>query len=59
MGGDSWEEEVTHLWLNLLQPLGMELQAVTRLPYLCEGDLQEGFYSLDDVVLVLSKPYNH
>ena len=56
MGGASWEEEVANLWINLLHPLGLELRAVTRLPYLCEGDTQEEFYSLDDVFLVLRKP---
>jgi SAM-dependent methyltransferase len=37
---DSWEEALAELWRNELAPLGLELQAVTRLPYLSGGDVQ-------------------
>ena len=29
-------------------------QALSRAPYLCEGDMYRRWYSLDDIVLVLS-----
>ena len=32
---------------------GFELEAVTRLPYLCEGDMYNDYYMLDDAVFVL------
>ena len=54
--GAGWEEEVTSLLQNQLLPMGFELHAVTRLPYLCEGDSSQDYYSLDDVVVVLRKP---
>jgi len=32
---------------------GFEVEAVTRLPYLCEGDMYNDYYILDDAVFVL------
>lgn len=29
------------------------MEAVTRLPYLCEGDMYNDYYVLDDAVFVL------
>ncbi len=52
----NWEESVGELWDGTLKPLGFELVTVSRLPYLCEGDLNQDYYSLDDVILVLRKP---
>ena len=54
--GDSWEEEVSSLIHNQLLPMGFELQAFTRVPYLCEGDSTQEYYTLDDVVIALRKP---
>lgn len=56
MGVASWEESVSNLWYNQLHPMGFELLAVSRLPYLCEGDLSDELYSLDDLVMILRKP---
>ncbi len=53
--GDCWEEGVGELWEKTLKPLGFELMAVSRLPYLCEGDLNQDYFSLDDAVFVLKK----
>ena len=53
--GEGWEEGVCALWTNVLRPLGLTPVAITRLPYLCEGDLHEEFYYLDDAVIVLKK----
>ena len=52
----TWEEGVTTLWKNVLQPMGFEPIALARVPYLCEGDLHVEYYSLDDAVFVLRKP---
>ena len=43
------------LWTRVLQPLGFSMVALTRLPYLCEGDLHKEVYWLDDAVMVLRK----
>ena len=51
----TWEEGVSVLWNEVLLPLGYAPLAVSRLPYLCEGDLHSDFYALDDVILVLRK----
>lgn len=56
--GKSWEEQVTHLSTQVFPQVGLELQAVTRLPYLCEGDMYRDYYVLDDAVFIL-KPLKH
>jgi 2-polyprenyl-3-methyl-5-hydroxy-6-metoxy-1,4-benzoquinol methylase len=50
-----WEEALVELWKNELQPLGLSVHAVTRVPYLSEGDAQHAAYVLDNVVLSCSK----
>ncbi|XP_051523262.1 protein-L-histidine N-pros-methyltransferase-like isoform X1 [Myxocyprinus asiaticus] len=55
--GKTWEEQVTHLTTEVFQKMGFEVEAVTRLPYLCEGDMYKDYYVLDDAVFVL-KPQN-
>ncbi|XP_028332956.1 LOW QUALITY PROTEIN: protein-L-histidine N-pros-methyltransferase [Gouania willdenowi] len=52
VNGKTWEEQVTNLSNGLLR-LGFEVEAVTRLPYLCEGDMYNDYYVLDDAVFVL------
>jgi len=54
-GEGGWEEGLGALWTHVLCPLGFTPVAVTRLPYLCEGDFHQEFYYLDDAVLVLRK----
>ena len=53
--GGRWEEGVEDLVTNVLEPLGFSLLSVSKLPYLCEGDLHNDCFVLQDVVLVLSK----
>lgn len=38
-----------------LESMGFRIEAWTKAPYLCEGDLRQSFYWLVDVVVVLSK----
>ena len=52
---EGWEDGVKTVWESTLKPLGFELVSVSRLPYLCEGDLNQDYYSLDDAVFVLRK----
>ncbi len=35
--------------------LGFQLESWSRVPYLCEGDLEQPLYSLDDFVMVFKK----
>ncbi|XP_030630196.1 protein-L-histidine N-pros-methyltransferase isoform X2 [Chanos chanos] len=51
--GKTWEEQVTNLSSEVFQKAGFEVEAVTRLPYLCEGDMYNDYYVLDDAVFVL------
>ncbi|KPP72447.1 methyltransferase-like protein 9-like, partial [Scleropages formosus] len=53
MSGKTWEEQVTQLSDEVFKEAGFVVEAVTRLPYLCEGDLYKDFYVLDDAVFVL------
>lgn len=38
---------------DVFQQVGFQVEAVTRLPYLCEGDMYNDYYVLDDAVFVL------
>ena len=40
---------------EVLHPLGFSLVSLSKLPYLCEGDIHTDCFVLQDVVLVLSK----
>uniref|UniRef100_A0A4W6EVA9 Methyltransferase 9, His-X-His N1-histidine n=1 Tax=Lates calcarifer TaxID=8187 RepID=A0A4W6EVA9_LATCA len=51
--GKTWEEQVTNLSNEVFRRVGFEVEAVTRLPYLCEGDMYNDYYVLDDAVFVL------
>lgn len=51
--GKTWEEQVTELSNKVFRRVGFEVEAVTRLPYLCEGDMYNDYYVLDDAVFVL------
>ncbi|TRY83777.1 hypothetical protein DNTS_025262 [Danionella cerebrum] len=53
VSGSSWEQQVSHLSAEIFPAAGFEVQAVTRLPYLCEGDMHRDYYVLDDAVFVL------
>ncbi len=47
------EEQINSLILNIFQPLGFHLKKFTRLPYLCEGDIERSYYFLFDYLFVL------
>ncbi|XP_042874645.1 protein-L-histidine N-pros-methyltransferase-like [Penaeus japonicus] len=53
--GSTIEEQVNSLANEVFPSLGFQLDRWSRLPYLCEGDLDQAFYWLPDVVLVLKK----
>lgn len=42
-------------FFDQLEMMGFNIEAWTKAPYLCEGDLRQSFYWLVDVVVVLSK----
>jgi 2-polyprenyl-3-methyl-5-hydroxy-6-metoxy-1,4-benzoquinol methylase len=46
------EEQINNLLVNIFQPLGFHLQKFTRLPYLCEGDIERSYYFLFDYLFV-------
>src|SRR5690606_20192771 len=52
---ERWEDALGELWRNELEPLGLRLRALTRLPYLSGGDVQYPAYVLDDALLVCEK----
>lgn len=53
--GTTLEAQVNILADEVFPSLGFSLLRWSRLPYLCEGDLDQAFYWLSDVVLVLRK----
>ena len=52
----SWESGVDALWTELIAPLGFDLVALSRVPYISEGDHLYDAYVLDDAVFVLRAP---
>jgi len=52
ISGETFEEQVNSTSL-VMESAGFEVERWTRLPYLCEGDLGQSYYWLDDVVFVL------
>lgn len=51
--GSHFEEQSASLVKDIFEPAGFSLVRMTRLPYLCEGDMESSFYVLDDAVFVL------
>jgi SAM-dependent methyltransferase len=49
---ESWEEGARALVQQVLLARGLEVTALTRVPYLSGGDAARPFYELDDVVVV-------
>jgi hypothetical protein len=41
---------------DVFEPLGMKVEAISRAPYLCEGDVTQPYYLLHDYIFVLSVP---
>jgi hypothetical protein len=50
------EEQINEFISNVFQPLGFRLRKLSRLPYLCEGDMERSYYFLSDYIFVL-EPY--
>lgn len=55
LDAEGWEEQLGELWRFELEPLGLTLQAFTRVPYLSGGDARHPAYVLDSAVLVCRK----
>ncbi|KAL3275722.1 hypothetical protein HHI36_020470 [Cryptolaemus montrouzieri] len=51
--GSTFEEQVLSTVEDVLIPNGFEVQSWSRVPYLCEGDLRQSYYWLDDAVFIL------
>ncbi|CAF3491763.1 unnamed protein product [Rotaria sp. Silwood1] len=47
------EEQINEFTLNVFHPLGFRLKKLSRLPYLCEGDMERSYYFLSDYIFVL------
>lgn len=47
-----WERSAVQLVEQVLDPLGFEVETISRLPYLCRGDSRQELYVLDDVLLM-------
>ncbi|KAF6202618.1 hypothetical protein GE061_003017 [Apolygus lucorum] len=52
--GNTFEEQVESIIESVLTPAGFVVRSWTRLPYLCQGDLNQAYYWLHDVVFTLS-----
>ncbi|CAI9537270.1 unnamed protein product [Staurois parvus] len=52
VNGTVWEEQVNSL-ADVFEEAGFAVETFTRLPYLCEGDMYNDYYVLDDAVFVL------
>lgn len=53
VSGKYFEDQIQSLVDNVLTPAGFEVVSWSRVPYLCEGDLQQSYYWLDDSIFVL------
>lgn len=53
ISGSSFEQQVQSIENDVFRPLGFEIQTWSRVPYLCEGDLHQSYYWLDDAIFVL------
>lgn len=47
------EEQINEFIVDVFQPLGFRLKKLSRLPYLCEGDMERSYYFLSDYIFVL------
>uniref|UniRef100_A0A1A9WP77 Large ribosomal subunit protein uL11 n=1 Tax=Glossina brevipalpis TaxID=37001 RepID=A0A1A9WP77_9MUSC len=58
-----WPEKAKHysfeseaaIFFKVLENLGFKIEAWTKAPYLCEGDLRQSYYWLIDLVVIASK----
>jgi hypothetical protein len=51
--GSNFEEQASSA-ISVFEASGFCVERWSRVPYLCEGDLNQAFYWLDDAVFVLS-----
>ncbi len=49
---EDWEGATSELVTLVLEPLGLEVEAISRVPYLSGGDARAPIYELDDVIVV-------
>lgn len=54
IAGKTFEQQVSSAIHDVFEPFGFNVLCWTRLPYLCEGDLVQDYYWLDDAVFILS-----
>ena len=47
------EEQINEFISNVFQPLGFRVKKLSRLPYLCDGDMERSYYFLADYIFVL------
>lgn len=48
-------EDEARIFFDQLELNGFKVEAWTKAPYLCEGDIRQSFYWLIDIVVVVSK----
>ncbi|XP_072390812.1 protein-L-histidine N-pros-methyltransferase isoform X1 [Diabrotica undecimpunctata] len=53
ISGPNFEDQVMSVIENVFTPANFEVISWSRVPYLCEGDLQQSYYWLDDAIFVL------
>ncbi|XP_060079923.1 protein-L-histidine N-pros-methyltransferase-like [Ylistrum balloti] len=51
--GKTFEEQCKNFIESVFEPAGFVVEKFTKLPYLCEGDMHQSFYMLQDAVFVL------
>lgn len=51
--GNGLEIQIASLIDRVFAPVGLRCLVWSKLPYLCEGDLGQSYYFLDDVIFVL------
>jgi len=52
--GSSAHQHARSFAKDVFEPLGMKVEAMSRAPYLCEGDVTQPYYLLHDYIYVLS-----
>lgn len=55
LSGETLEEQVNHLVESLMPSWGFTVTSWSKVPYLCEGDMEQAFYWLSDVIVVAKK----
>jgi SAM-dependent methyltransferase len=52
VSGGRWERAAAELVEKVLDPMGFDVETLSRVPYLCRGDSRHELYVLDDALLV-------